>query len=135
MNIVVGYDGSENAQRALERAAGLAGDGEVTVVAAVRAIPPIARGGGAAGEDHDEAVRCERALEQAQAFLAERAVRAHAVKGIGHAGGAIVAEAAARGADLMVVGSRGLTAVERLVLGSVSTHVLHHAPCDVLIVG
>jgi nucleotide-binding universal stress UspA family protein len=135
MNIVVGYDGSENARRALERAAMLAGDGEVTVVAAVRVTPPIARGGGAAGEDPAEAARCERALDEAHAFLAEKGVRVRTVKGIGHPGGAIVAEAAARGADLVVVGSRGLTALERIVLGSVSTYVLHHAPCDVLVVG
>jgi nucleotide-binding universal stress UspA family protein len=37
-------------------------------------------------------------------------------------------------ADLVVMGSRGLTGTERLVLGSVSEGVLQHAPCAVLIV-
>jgi nucleotide-binding universal stress UspA family protein len=37
-------------------------------------------------------------------------------------------------ADLVVVGSRGLGAVRRLLLGSVSEKVLQHAPCSVMIV-
>ena len=37
-------------------------------------------------------------------------------------------------ADLLVVGSVGLVGAQRLLLGSVATSVLHHAPCDVLVV-
>jgi len=36
--------------------------------------------------------------------------------------------------DILVVGSRGLGSLERLVLGSVSDYVVHHAPCPVLVV-
>jgi len=38
------------------------------------------------------------------------------------------------GAEVLVVGSRGLGAFSRLVLGSVSQHVSHHATCPVVIV-
>jgi nucleotide-binding universal stress UspA family protein len=38
------------------------------------------------------------------------------------------------GADVIVVGSKGLTGASRFVLGSVASAVSHHAPCDVLIV-
>ena len=37
-------------------------------------------------------------------------------------------------ADLLVVGSVGLVGARRVLLGSVATTVLHHAPCDVLVV-
>jgi len=38
------------------------------------------------------------------------------------------------GSDLLVVGSRGLSAAKRLLLGSVSTGLVTHAPCPVLVV-
>ena len=46
----------------------------------------------------------------------------------------IVEEAASWGADLIVMGSRGLGAWSRLLLGSVSSAVVHHAKCSVEIV-
>jgi nucleotide-binding universal stress UspA family protein len=46
----------------------------------------------------------------------------------------IVTEATAREAGLIVVGTRGQTGLQRLILGSVARNVLLHAPCSVLIV-
>ena len=46
----------------------------------------------------------------------------------------IVDEAESWGADLIMMGSRGLGAWNRLVLGSVSSAVVHHAKCSVEIV-
>ncbi|HEX2469647.1 MAG TPA: universal stress protein [Candidatus Limnocylindrales bacterium] len=45
----------------------------------------------------------------------------------------IVTEAARIGADLIVMGARGLSAVRRLLLGSVSSEVVDHAPCPLLV--
>jgi len=41
---------------------------------------------------------------------------------------------AARKSDLIVMGSKGMTALDRILIGSVSEKVMHHAPCPVLIV-
>lgn len=46
----------------------------------------------------------------------------------------IVATAEAWPADLVVMGARGLGAFKGFLLGSVSTGVIHHAPCSVLVV-
>jgi nucleotide-binding universal stress UspA family protein len=52
----------------------------------------------------------------------------------GEPGPAIIEAAVAETADLLVVGTHGRGRFERLVLGSVSDHVVRHAPCPVLIV-
>lgn len=52
----------------------------------------------------------------------------------GDPGESVVAAATAEGADLVVVGSHGRGPIGRLILGSVSDHVVRHAPCPVLVV-
>ncbi len=46
----------------------------------------------------------------------------------------LVEEAKREPADLLVVGSHGWTGMDRLVMGSVASHVVTHAPCSVLVV-
>ena len=48
--------------------------------------------------------------------------------------GRIVETAEEMGADLIVIGSHGYKRWERLLLGSVSDSVVHHAPCSVMVV-
>lgn len=52
----------------------------------------------------------------------------------GDAADAILAVAEEQGADLIVVGNKGMTGANRFLLGSVPTKVSHHAGCSVLIV-
>jgi nucleotide-binding universal stress UspA family protein len=66
-------------------------------------------------------------LEPRVADIGHRAI-------FGHPAEEIVAAAGEAGADLVVVGARGLGPVKRLALGSVSERVLHHASCSVLVV-
>jgi len=49
-------------------------------------------------------------------------------------GSAIVSEAKAWNADLIIVGSHGHGIFGRVLLGSVSDYVIHHAPCSVMVV-
>lgn len=52
----------------------------------------------------------------------------------GDPGDMIVSAAEAEHADMVIVGSHGRGAVGRLFIGSVSEHVVRHAPCPVLVV-
>lgn len=52
----------------------------------------------------------------------------------GDPGGSIAAAAEAENADLVVVGTRGRSGAERMLLGSVSDHVVRHAECPVMVV-
>jgi nucleotide-binding universal stress UspA family protein len=47
---------------------------------------------------------------------------------------ALVDTARTEGADLIVIGSHGRTGLAKLLLGSVASHVVTHAPCSVMVV-
>jgi nucleotide-binding universal stress UspA family protein len=57
----------------------------------------------------------------------------HTIQREGHVAQEIVHAAEDIGCDLVVLGARGLGAVGRFFLGSVSDHVVQHAPCSVLV--
>jgi nucleotide-binding universal stress UspA family protein len=133
--IVVGYDGSPEATRALERAAALATAlGAAVTVASVS--PVTGTGGRAMGpyDPTDSPEKHESEVEEAAAKLAKSGIEAEVVSGTGKAAASIVSVAKDRDADLIVVGGRDLNALARLFGASVSDSVAHHAECDVLIV-
>ena len=131
--IVVGYDGSDAAKRALGRAAQLVDDGHVTVVSATHVHPHGARGPGPIVDPEEEKER-QRDLDEAISILAEKGIKPRAVIGHEDPGDVIIEEAKDLDADLIVVGTRGLNVLTRTMLGSVSSKVIHEAPCDVLVV-
>jgi len=136
--IVVGFDGSDHGRRALERAAAIASEGaELYVVAAAKLSSSLMRdpAGGAAAIDPAEAETRASNLEEARTLLAGKGIaNVHLVEGRGNPADILVQQAGDVGADLIVVGSRGQGFAGRLLLGSVSTNVVHHAECDVLVV-
>jgi nucleotide-binding universal stress UspA family protein len=84
-------------------------------------------------------------IEEQKSALSEVLARAEAELGpeigavdrwivVGHPASEIVTAAEKTGADLVVVGARGLGAFGRFMLGSVSDRVVHHAPCAVVVV-
>lgn len=131
--IVVGYDGSECAKRALERATGLCSNGEVLHVVAAEHLMPQVKGA-VTIVDPIEVEDCKRALDEAGTMLRERGIAAKLVEGRGDPAKVLVNEAQTANADLIVVGTHGRGPIGRSLLGSVSTSVIHHAPCDVLVV-
>jgi nucleotide-binding universal stress UspA family protein len=133
--IVVGFDGSEHARKALQRAADIASGATVAVVSA--AGPQLLLRDPAQGvspEDPADVETRTKALAEAREFLEGRGIEGVYVEGHGNAADVIVQEAEDSNADLIIVGTRGLNAAQRMFMGSVSTNVVHHAPCDVLVV-
>jgi nucleotide-binding universal stress UspA family protein len=134
-SIVVGYDGSEQAEPALDRAAELGRTGaSVTVVTAVGLGIHGVTGRSMGARDEDEVARQSEALDAGVAHLKAKGIDAKGVEGEGDAADVIIEAANEAKADLIIVGTRGLNAAKRALLGSVSTKVAHNAPCDVLIV-
>lgn len=133
MRIVVGYDGSDSAKRALDRAIELRdGGAAIDVVAAERLMP---QGKGAMFVvDPIDVEACTRAVRDAAARLRDAGVSGTLVEARGDPGDVLVEHAGEVGADLIVVGTRDHGPVGRALLGSVSTAVVHRAPCDVLVV-
>jgi nucleotide-binding universal stress UspA family protein len=135
--IVVGVDGSQVSQRALQWAVDEARRWQASLeVVHVWHMPYV-------GEFPYVGARFNPATleETAQRVLDEMVVRVDTtglprpVDRILVCGGAAsVLLESAKGADLVVVGSRGLGGFAGLLLGSVSHHVAHHATCPVVIV-
>jgi nucleotide-binding universal stress UspA family protein len=133
--IVVGFDGSEQAHKALARAADIANGATVAVVVAAN-VSRLMRdpAGGAAPVDPADAEARTAALAKAREYLDGRGVKAQYIEGHGNPADVLVQEAEENGADLIVVGTRGQSAAKRAFMGSVSTNVVHHATVDVLVV-
>ena len=136
MKIVVGYDGSDAATRALRRGADFAFHGaQLRVVTAAR-VAALVRDPAMGTSPVDPAERGARAktLAEARSLIADLGVEASFVAGTGDPADVLLQDAEETGADLIIVGTRGKNVAQRLVLGSVSAKIVHHAPCDVLIV-
>ena len=133
--IVWASDGSAHADRALEYAQKLAEANSAKLIAThVREIN-VGRAGSypvEPGEDETE----QRVQAQAKAAK-DSGIDAEYEQPGAHVGGAahaIADLAAARNADLIVVGTRGQGPVKGLLLGSVTQRLLHIATCPVLAV-
>lgn len=148
MKIVIGYDGSEHGDEALAdlRQAGLPRDAEAIIISAAEGVAPSLSASGI-GESALDSERVASAvayasdsIAQAKAFARQGAGRVksrfpewevRADNPLGDPANALIERAAKWGADLIVVGSQGRSAVGRMILGSVSRKVVTEAPCSV----
>jgi nucleotide-binding universal stress UspA family protein len=134
--ILVAYDDTEPSRRALDRAATLAQAFGSRVL--VTSIAPLhystprltltvkERGEGIAARDED--------MRQAKAILEERGIAAESLAAMGSPAATIARLAEEHDVDLVVVGTRELGALQRLLGQSVSQGVSRRVRCDVLIV-
>ena len=133
--IVVGFDDTDPARRALERAADLAEAFGAKLV--VTSVAPILIGAGrSAGptDPVDSPAEHRKELQDARELLEARSIEVDYVPAIGDPADTIAELADDRDADLIVVGTRDPGILERLLGQSVSERVAHHAHRDVLIV-
>jgi nucleotide-binding universal stress UspA family protein len=131
-NVLLAYDRSEPSRRAVDRIRTFMPDASVAVVTVA---PPVYKDRTASQfADEPDAEKQQAALAEAKALFAESGIEALGAAPVGLPADEIVRLAKESGADLIVLGARGLNPLKRLVLGSVSTDVLHRAPCDVLVV-
>jgi nucleotide-binding universal stress UspA family protein len=133
--IVLGFDDTAPAKRALERAAELAAAfrAKVVVVSAAPVLAPAGHGIGPI-DPADLPELHEEQLGHAEALLSERGIEAEYQVALGDPAEMILDIAAGRGADMIVVGSREVGLVQRLLGQSVSGAVQRKAHCDVLVV-
>lgn len=132
--IVLGYDESDAAKRALERAAQIAKafDSELIVTSVAPAMTSIGRSAGPVDPTDPPSEHIEE-LKHAQKYLEGEGIAADYVPALGRPADTIAELAQQRDADLIVLGTHE-TAIGRLLGQSVSESVAHKVHCDVLIV-
>lgn len=124
--IICGVDGSETSLAALKEASKLAGSegAKLTVLYAQQ-------------EDSEHvatAASGDEVLERALVVARKEDIEPDTRLEHGDPSEVLIDVAEKVGADLLVVGNKGMTGVQRFLLGSVPNKVSHHAPCDLLIV-
>jgi nucleotide-binding universal stress UspA family protein len=135
LRIVVGVDGSECANRALDFAAHEAARwGSLLHVVAAYEIPPNAGWLVVPLDPFEETAAANVSAALARVHALEPGVVTKGEHVHGFAGNVLVEES--KGASLLVVGSRGRGEMASFVLGSVSEHCVHHAQdCPITVVG
>jgi nucleotide-binding universal stress UspA family protein len=141
-SIVVGTDGSETARKAVQEAIELAKavGASVDVVSAYEPVPTarLREESRAAPDDLQWMVNpredVDATLREASEEIEQAGVQVQTYAREGDPADAILDVAEERGADLIVVGNKGMTGAKRFLLGSVPNKVSHHAPCSVLII-
>ncbi|MFZ4516756.1 MAG: universal stress protein [Microthrixaceae bacterium] len=146
MRVLIGTDGSDDAVAAAAAGLALLAPPDEVIVACVADTPDAATrglesgfaGGMATDAEVDEAWTAakegaEAALHRTVAALPD-GLTIDTVTLSGDPGPAMCRLAEERGVAALVIGSRGLGAIRRALLGSVSTYVSANAPCPVVIV-
>ena len=143
LTVLICTDGSERSEAALRTGIGvLAAADRVVIATVVEPLDPtLVTGTGMAGGlmTPSEAEAVQQGVEEEGRIVTERL---RADLGLddaelqvltGATGPAICDLAAALPASVIVVGSRGRGGFRRAVLGSVSDHIVRHAPCPVVV--
>ena len=135
--ILVAFDGSKQAEKALKCALDYArkAKASVSIIYVAERIPlPISPTNSTYIVQQELKAVGELEMKKAGHIARKAGVKARLEVVEGHPVDEIIKYAKNGGFDLIVVGNRGMSGVERLLLGSVSDSVIHHAHCAVLVV-
>lgn len=142
--VLVGTDGSDNAIKAVKAAADMIADEPEATLHIVTAFRPLTPAELAALADQlPDEFRSQVSAQSGAESRLESAKHLAETRGAKHIEihqinaeptEAILDQIKAVDADLLVVGSRGENFAGRILHGSVSTKLLHHAPCSVMVV-
>ncbi len=128
--ILIAYDGGDPARRALDTAAELANLTGATV--AVVSVVPV-RPGRFPVDPWDDMSTHAHELIEARGLLLAKGIEAELLEPAGDPAASIERIAEDGGFDTVVIGSRGLNLMSRVLQGSVSEHVATHAKATVVI--
>ena len=133
--MLVAVDGSEYGLAAVEAAARLAVERGITSVTLINVIPTVASTMGVMlTSAPPEDIEAWEVFEKPKAILKKAGLEAKLLLREGDPADEIITSARNEGYDLIVVGHRGLSPIRAFLLGSVSSRVVTHAPCSVLVV-
>jgi nucleotide-binding universal stress UspA family protein len=133
-NIILAYDGSKFSNKALKEAISIAktSGGNLLILSVVDITDEFeSEAPGLTDKITERLLKlAQKALEKAVAAGVKAKVEVH----VGDAYEMIVDVAKKKKADVIVMGSHGRTGLTRLLMGSVTSRVIGHAPCAVLVV-
>jgi nucleotide-binding universal stress UspA family protein len=145
MKILLAIDGTKYGEAAANalKAFNLGDGDEIKIISVVELAMPLAidiTGGYLPDTSEMEKAASENAanvIEETKAGIAKHFGNRLSISDdvlFGSPDSRIVETAEESGTDLIVMGSHGYKSWERLLLGSVSNSVVHHAPCSVMVV-
>jgi nucleotide-binding universal stress UspA family protein len=136
-NILLAYDGSEGANRALEAAIELAKlhEGKIWALAVEENLPHVIATVGEYQDIKEQAnEKFRQLLQEAHAQAEKAGVELKTLLRAGHPAQTIIGVAQEGEFDVILVGHSGLSGVWATFLGTTAEKVSRHAPCSVLIV-
>jgi nucleotide-binding universal stress UspA family protein len=142
MHVLIATDGSPSSIEAAQRAAQLLRPADhVTLLSVLTEVPGDDAGGfeGSVYSPGEQEALWKQELAEAGEELERTAAALTSTKidkriEVGDVSGTVCKIAGDLKVDVIVVGSHGRGAIERLLLGSVSDQIVRHAPCPVLVV-
>ena len=150
MKLLICIDGSPHSQKVIEEAKKIASGCSLDQVTLLSIVEPLrASALMAASEaypisrdeldklthyEENTAAKCDSFLSETATIFQNLGISAEVVVKKGHPADTIVKTAAEGGYDLIIMGSRGLSGLKKLLLGSVSNAVLQESPVSVMVV-